>query len=314
MNINITPNQQTKLLGLENTFDFCKNLFEKKKLPNKILFSGQKGIGKATMCYHLSNYILSKDEEDAYNIEKKEINSNNKTYNLIINNIHPNFFLIDVKDEKKNIDISQIREMIKYTNKSSFNVKKKIILIDNVEYLNLNSVNALLKIIEEPSDEIIFLLIHNIEKNIFHTLRSRCIQFKVLLEKEKKIQLINSLTENNFYEKLNEDFKNYYISPGFYINFYIYSKNNNIDFQNITIDLFLRDLILNYENKKNNFLKDNLIHFIEYFFAKKIKNTTLKSQIHDNYKLFTKKLYQIKKYNLDFESFIIELKSKLINE
>ena len=90
MNINIPPNKQTKLLGLDKTFDFCKNLFENKKLPNKILFSGQKGIGKATLCYHLSNYILSKDELDAYNIENKEINSNNKTYNLIINNIHPN--------------------------------------------------------------------------------------------------------------------------------------------------------------------------------------------------------------------------------
>ena len=91
--------------------------------------------------------------------------------------------------------------------------------------------------------------------------------------------------------KLNEDFKNYYISPGFYISFYNYCKNNNIDFQNITIELFLRDLILNYENKKNNFLKDNLIHFLEYFFAKKIKNTSFKSEIHDKYQLFTKKLY-----------------------
>ncbi len=76
----------------------------------------------------------------------------------------------------------------------------------------------------------------------------------------------------------------------------------------------MRDLILNYENKKNNFLKENLIHFIEYFFAKRIKNTTLKSKIHDKYKLFTKKLHETKKYNLDFESFIIQLKSKLINE
>ena len=40
--------------------------------------------------------------------------------------------------------------MIDYTNMSSFNDGYKIILIDNVENLNLNSVNALLKIIEEP--------------------------------------------------------------------------------------------------------------------------------------------------------------------
>ena len=73
-------------------------------------------------------------------------------------------------------------------------------------------------------------------------------------------------------------------------------------------------MIYNFENKKNNFFKDNLIYFIEYFFAKKIKNSNFKIQIHDNYKFFTKRLYEIKKYNLDLESFVIELKSKLINE
>ena len=45
-----------------------------------------------------------------------------------------------------------------------------------------------------------------------------------------------------------------------------------------------------------------------------LRSTSLKNKIHDKYKLFTKKLHEIKKYNLDFESFIIELKSKLINE
>ncbi len=305
------PKSQTKLYAHKKTFNFCKNLFENEKLPNKILFSGQKGIGKSTLCYHLSNFILSKNEENSYNIKDNQINLSNKTYNLISNNIHPNFFLIDIKDEKKIIDVVQIREMINYTNKSSFNSKKKIVLIDNIEYLNLNSINALLKIIEEPNEGIFFFLIHNIEKKIIPTLKSRCIQFKVFLNETQKINIINSLTEDNFFEKLNSDFKNYYISPGHYINFYYYCKNNSIDFQNTTIELFLKELIYKYERKKNNFFKDNLIFFLEYYFAKKIKNNNFKIQIHDKYKFFIKKLHQIKKYNLDLESFLIELKSKI---
>ena len=43
-------------------------------------------------------------------------------------------------------------------------ISYKIILIDNVENLNLNSVNALLKIIEEPNENIIFILIHDLTK------------------------------------------------------------------------------------------------------------------------------------------------------
>ena len=48
-------------------------------------------------------------------------------------------------EEKKNIDISQIRNLILTLNKSSFNTKPRFVLIDNIELLNINAVNALLK-------------------------------------------------------------------------------------------------------------------------------------------------------------------------
>jgi len=44
--------------------------------------------------------------------------------------------------------------MITYTNMSTFNNQARFILIDNIEHLNKNSVNALLKIIEEPNDNV----------------------------------------------------------------------------------------------------------------------------------------------------------------
>ena len=51
-----------------------------------------------------------------------------------------------------NIEIDQIRKAIKYSQKSAFNDSFKIVLIDNVELLNVNSANALLKIIEDSAD------------------------------------------------------------------------------------------------------------------------------------------------------------------
>ena len=61
------------------------------------------------------------------------------------------------------IDINQIRELLSSLQKSSFNNKPKFILIDNTEFLNVNSINALLKVIEEPSINIHFILIKNNE-------------------------------------------------------------------------------------------------------------------------------------------------------
>ena len=65
---------------------------------------------------------------------------------------------------KKSIDINQIRELINNLNKSSFNSKERFVLIDNIEYLNVNSINALLKVIEEPNENIHFILINNHKK------------------------------------------------------------------------------------------------------------------------------------------------------
>ena len=143
---------QLNLYGLENELTNFVNLFEINKLPNKILISGQKGIGKSTLSYHLINYILSKNEEFPYNLDNYSINENNRSFKLIQNNSHTNFHLIDISSEKKNIDISQIRNLIQKLEKSSFNSKPRFILIDNIEFLNVNSVNALLKILEEPPD------------------------------------------------------------------------------------------------------------------------------------------------------------------
>ena len=60
--MNLTPDNQTSLYGLEYELLELISLYKKNKLPNKILLSGQKGVGKCTLAYHLSNYIFSNNE------------------------------------------------------------------------------------------------------------------------------------------------------------------------------------------------------------------------------------------------------------
>ena len=92
--------------------------------------------------------------------------------------------------KKKKIEISQIREMIRYTQKSNFNNQPRIVLIDNIENLNTNSTNALLKVVEEPNKDIYFILIHNDNKRISPTLRSRCLSFKINLSFNETIFIV----------------------------------------------------------------------------------------------------------------------------
>ena len=99
--MNIKPSENINLYGLDDYFNEIINLFLKKKLPNKILLSGKKGCGKSTLAYHIVNFILSKAEDDKYDLNKKCININNRSFILLNNKTHPNFYLIDLIDEKK---------------------------------------------------------------------------------------------------------------------------------------------------------------------------------------------------------------------
>jgi len=312
--MNLKPSLQKNIYGFDNIFLNLKNLFDQKKLPNGILFTGQKGIGKCTLAYHLSNYILSINEINSYNFKNKIINEDNRSFKLVSNNSHPNFYLINLKDEKKSIEVSQIRGMINFTNKSSFNNGYKIILIDNVENLNMNSVNALLKVIEEPNNNVFFLLVHDIQRKIIDTLKSRCIQFKLTISIDFKEKIINSLADDKFYSQLNADFRNYYNTPGEYVNFYYFCTANNIDFKNTNIENFLKIIINDFFYKKNNFIKDNLTNYLELFFVKKIKYLKSKDKTYDLFNYFIKKINNVKKYNLDFETLLLEFSAKLLND
>ena len=170
-------NIETKIYGYSDFFKLFLNLDLNNNVPNKFIISGRKGIGKLTFAHHLINYLLSKNEDSKYDKNNYEINIKNRSFKLVRNNTHPNFYSIDTDEGKKNIGIDQIRKSFDFINRSSFNNKCRIILINNTEYLNNNSSNALLKILEEPNNNTYFILISHQLSNILPTIRSRCIKF-----------------------------------------------------------------------------------------------------------------------------------------
>ena len=311
--MNLNPTNNKYLYGYKSFFLNFVNMYNNNLLPNKIIFSGNKGIGKSTFVYHLINYICSINENDKYNINENTILDNNHSYKLITKNSHPNFFLISNDDDKNNIQISKIREMINFTNKSSFNNEPKIILIDNIEYLNINSINALLKAIEEPNNNLYFFLIHNSKIKILDTLNSRCIKFNFFLDSNKKDGIIKKLLDDNFYINLNNDYRNIYNSPGDLFLLFDFFTNNQID-PSISITDLLKLIISKKLFKKDIFIKNNLTLFIELYFNKKLNQFRSKEKIYYLYKYFLTKIYECNKYNLDIENILFELNGKILNE
>ena len=311
--MNSKPSENTKLHGMNNFFNEITSLYDEKKMPTKILLSGKKGLGKSTLAHHIINYILSNNEDFKYDSNKLTINKENRSFKLLQNNSHPNFYPIDLLNDKKNIDIAQIREMITYTNKSTFNNMARFILIDNVENLNKNSVNALLKIIEEPNENVFFILINNNEKYILPTLKSRCLTFKINFTFNQSMYISNLILNENIFNLVNHDLISYYNTPGEIINLINFSKNKNLDLRSYTLVNFLHLLIDNGYYKKNKFIKNLLINFVELFFLKEYKLSSANETLLNFYHNFITKIHNTEKFNLDEESLFLEFKSKLLN-
>ena len=274
-----------KLIGHESTLENFLNLYSNKMFPNKILLSGMKGIGKSLIV----NYFLL-----------KVFNSNND-YQLINNNSHPNILNIKKNIDKKNIEINQIREIIKFTNQSSFNNKSRFIIIDDAEALNINSSNALLKNLEEPNENVYFILIYNSEKFLFDTIKSRCIEYKIKISYENTKIIVNNYFNNNIFEQINVDLINYYSTPFFLISLINYLNENELSISDTSIDDLLINLINNKDYIKQDFIKENLNMIIELFFYNHINIT--KKITYKVKEYYYAKLSNVRKFNLDYETF-----------
>ena len=301
------------LLNHTDHLNFFIKLYLNKKLPQTFLIKGEKGIGKLNFAFHFVNFILSQHEENKYEIKSYKINSNNKSFKLLSENIHPNFFLISPNENKKNIDILQIKKMQNFLNMSSFNNMPKIILINDCEYLNLSSSNALLKSLEEKYDNVFFILILDIKKTLLSTIKSRCVQFKFLLKNNERIDKINELLDNQ-YDLLNPDFKDKYLNLSFYKDLLDYCKKNKLELQNINLYNLLTNIFASQNYKKNEFLINNLFSLIQLFLHKRIIDNININKNFSYLKYFTKRFDDINKYNLDFESYVLEFKYLIYNE
>ena len=301
-----------KLFSYNEIFKNLVNLDLSKKLPHNIILSGQEGIGKSTFALHFINYLFSKNEITKYNLQDNIINSESLSFKFINNYSHPNFYYVTKNDGKKNIEVDQIRQMINFLNKSSFNNEKKIIFIDGVEDLNQNSSNALLKNLEEPNSHSYFILTHNINRKILDTIKSRCLIFKLNFDNSKMENIIFEYFKINLYEKLNEDFKYFTVSPKFLINHIIFSQENKLDLKSLDAKTIINYILNNKLYKKSEFIANYFQNYIEIYYSK-MYSKTKDVKYYNNLMQIVSENNLVNKFNLDLDTFFIKFENKYLN-
>ena len=143
------------IFGHQNEIQLLQDL-KKSITPKSLIFSGVKGIGKCLLARKYSEFYLS-------SVSKR-------LYGNFLNNI----FLLNSSEFEK-LNMEGVRDTIKEMSLSSINDLQKFFIIDEFDSLNINSKNALLKKLEEPSDNINIILISHKYESLLRTVKSRCL-------------------------------------------------------------------------------------------------------------------------------------------
>ena len=297
---------KNKLYGLKNYFNHFVNLYNSNKLPNVIMLTGKKGVGKFTLVNHFLYFIFNKEN---YNTKDFIIEDENLFYNKYKNNLFSNIIYISGSNFK-NVKIEDIRALKSQLLKSTISNKDRFIVFDDVELFNKNSLNALLKIIEEPSKKNFFILVNNGIKPMLETITSRSLEFKIMISNHKRIEIIDNLiNEGNL--KIFIDYKSMILTPGNFILFNKICEEQDINIED-NLSKNIEKLINLYKKNKDIDYINLLLLIIDFYFSNLIKSNKISlDKILTNKNFILKNINNFVNFNINPNSLINSINNHL---
>ena len=280
-----------RLFFLTKYLDNFGKLVETENFPKTSMFTGNKGQGKYTLISHL----LFSIKDDKYDNNNYQINKNSKFYNSFYSGINTNFICID----SSLIKIDDIRELKMNILSKKINNEKRFIVFDDIDLINLNCANALLKIIEEPLNNDYFFLINNKTQNLIETIKSRCVEFKIDMNFKG---LNNNIQEflKTFELKPLIDFDHNLLTPGLFLRFNQIMYEYNLDLNDTIYENF-KKILNNHKRNKLRINIDLMKYIINFYFETENKSIS-KFQI-------IKIIDELFNYNLSQKTFLETVKN-----
>ncbi|MEX1994897.1 MAG: hypothetical protein WD929_09550 [Steroidobacteraceae bacterium] len=147
---------------------------DQRRLPHGILVFGQPGAGQEELGLWLAARLLCRDEDS-------KACGRCADCRLFLAGSHPDFRWIRVASDKKEISINQMRNLAEALSLRSYRGGAKVALIAPAEAMNIKSFNALLKTLEEPSDDTFLVLTTSRSDRMPRTIASRCMRVRAPL-------------------------------------------------------------------------------------------------------------------------------------
>ncbi len=176
------PRAANLLFGQAAAEQTLLSAYRSGRVPHAFLIAGPKGIGKATLAYRMARFVLAHPDPAAPAVQAAPslaVDAKDPVARRIVAQAQPDLLVIErtLNDKgvlHKQIAVDDIRRTVGFFGSTAGEGGWRVAIVDAVDELNRSGANALLKVLEEPPERALLLLVSHSAARVLPTLRSRC--------------------------------------------------------------------------------------------------------------------------------------------
>ncbi len=186
------PRETSEIFGQNAASSNFLDTFNTGRLHHGWLITGPRGVGKATLAWKIAKFLLATPPDDGGMFtpappETLDISPDHPVSSRLLALSEPSLFLLrrgwDDKARparlKKVITVDEVRKLRNFFALSAPGGGRRVVIIDAADEMNMNAANALLKILEEPPENAVLLLVCHQPMRLLPTIRSRCRELRL---------------------------------------------------------------------------------------------------------------------------------------
>ena len=171
-----SPRSRASLIGHDQAASRLVRSWQRGVMHHALLLTGPRGIGKATLAYQIAKMVISGADDLAGGLgtpaDRQIAQGASQQFRRLARAANPDGKL------KREIGVEDVRALTPFLRQRSGRSDWRVVLIDAANDLNVSSANALLKVLEEPGDRTLFLLVAHGSDDLLTTIRSRCLSVR----------------------------------------------------------------------------------------------------------------------------------------
>lgn len=176
------PRETTALFGHHDAEQTLLSAYRGGRIPHAWLIGGPQGIGKATLAYRMARFVLAHRDPAAPQVQSAttlEVDPAHPVARQVAAEAHGGLLEIHRTANDKGvlrtvITVDDARETVSFFGSTAAVEGWRVCIVDTVDELNANAANALLKVLEEPPQRALFLLVTHASARVLPTIQSRC--------------------------------------------------------------------------------------------------------------------------------------------